>query len=166
MQAQMCDGSLVCHSIANSIQQPSVACHLPLLRFPVSPCCLVPPFSAQTGDAAGAEALLQSALQHWQSRSSAAPRDAAASAGLGWCLQRLVALKLSQGAAADAMALYQQLSKLGGAGSTTSAAAMAQLARAAAVSGDAAAVAALQKQLPGEAQLKGLSSMLQATRMV
>jgi hypothetical protein len=108
----------------------------------------------QTGEVAGAESLLQSALKHWQARSSAAPRDTAASAGLGWCLQRLVALKLSQGAAADAMALYQQLSKLGGSGSTTSAAAMAQLARAAAASGDAEAVAALQKQLPGEEQLR------------
>lgn len=104
----------------------------------------------QTGDAAGAESLLQSALKHWQARSAAAPRDTAAAAGLGWCLQRLVALKLSQGAAGDAMALYQQLSKLGGAGSTTSAAAMAQLARAAAASGDAEAVAVLRKQLPGE----------------
>lgn len=102
----------------------------------------------QTGDAAGAESLLQSALKHWQARSAAAPRDTAAAAGLGWCLQRLVALKLSQGAAGDAMALYQQLSKLGGAGSTTSAAAMAQLARAAAASGDAEAVAVLRKQLP------------------
>ncbi|KAF8057286.1 srp72 [Scenedesmus sp. PABB004] len=99
----------------------------------------------QTGDVAGAEALLQSALRHYQ---GAAKGDAAAAAGVGWCLQRLVALKLAQGAASDAMALYQQLTTMGGPGGSTSAGALAKLARAAAAAGDAGAIAALQKQLP------------------
>lgn len=53
----------------------------------------------QSGDFAGAEELLQSALQHWQQVAKAAPRDQAAGAGVSWCLQRLVTLKLSQGKA-------------------------------------------------------------------
>jgi len=44
----------------------------------------------------GAEALLQSALKHWQAEASARPRDPAAAAGVSWCLQRLVALKVAQ----------------------------------------------------------------------
>lgn len=50
----------------------------------------------QSGDSAGAEALLQSALKHWQGEASARPRDPAAAAGVSWCLQRLVALKVSE----------------------------------------------------------------------
>jgi hypothetical protein len=55
-----------------------------------------------------------------------------------------------QGNAAEAMSLYLQLSKLGPAAGTTSSAALAKLARAAAASGDAAAIQVLQKQLPGK----------------
>eukprot|EP00878_Enallax_costatus_P023322 GHUV01024796.1.p1 GENE.GHUV01024796.1~~GHUV01024796.1.p1 ORF type:complete len:527 (+),score=199.75 GHUV01024796.1:936-2516(+) len=102
----------------------------------------------QTGDVAGAEGLLQSALQHWQQVAKVAPRDQAAGAGVSWCLQRLVTLKLSQGKAGDAMSLYQQLSKLSGGATSTSSAALAKLARAAAAAGDLDAVAVLQKQLP------------------
>jgi hypothetical protein len=50
----------------------------------------------QTGDAAGCQQLLQSALKHWQSEVSARPRDPAAAAGVSWCLQRLVALKVAE----------------------------------------------------------------------
>lgn len=53
----------------------------------------------QTGDTSGAENLLQSALQHWQQVAKGAPRDQAAAAGVSWCLQRLVGLKLAQGKA-------------------------------------------------------------------
>lgn len=102
----------------------------------------------QIGDSAGAEALLQSALKHWQGAASARPRDPAAAAGVSWCLQRLVALKVSEGHASEAMTLYLQLSKLGPAAGTTSSAALAKLARAAAAAGDADAIQLLQKQLP------------------
>ena len=50
----------------------------------------------QTGDAAGSQELLQLALKHWQGEASARPRDPAAAAGVSWCLQRLVALKVAE----------------------------------------------------------------------
>jgi hypothetical protein len=45
---------------------------------------------------AGAEAVLQAALKHWQGQAAAKPKDAAAAAGVSWCLQRLVSLKVAQ----------------------------------------------------------------------
>jgi len=102
----------------------------------------------QSGDVAGAEALLDSALKHWQKAQQQNPRDELAHEGLGWCLQRLVSLKLSLGKAAEAMALYLQLSKLGLAGDVAGAATLAKLVRAAAVKGDSKAIAQLQQELP------------------
>ena len=104
---------------------------------------------------AGAEALLDSALKHWQKAQQQNPRDELAHEGLGWCLQRLVSLKLSLGKAAEAMALYLQLSKLGLAGDVAGAATLAKLVRAAAVKGDSNAIAQLQQELPGEGEEKG-----------
>jgi signal recognition particle subunit SRP72 len=122
----------------------------------------------RAGEASDAEALLEQGLEHWQQRaaagggkaSSSSPSDAAA--GVGWCLQRLVALKLAAGKTPEAMRLFQQLMAGGGAkgGKGSSAAAavaagaagasvVARLARAAAASGDAASIAQLARQLPG-----------------
>jgi len=142
----------------------------------------------RAGQGAAAEALLEQGLDHWQQRAAAAAaagggRGAAAAAaqeasaaagGVGWCLQRLVALKLAAGKTPEAMRLYQQLmagsqggaaAKLaasgGGAGGGKKSAAaaavasgaagasvVARLARAAAASGDGASVATLARQLP------------------
>jgi signal recognition particle subunit SRP72 len=122
-----------------------------------------------------AEALLEQGLGHWQQRAPSgggkAPAAAAgsadpAAAGVGWCLQRLVSIKLAAGKTPEAMRLYQQLvaggegSKAargrGGGGAAAAVAAgaagaavVARLARAAAAAGDADSVAALARQLPG-----------------
>lgn len=51
------------------------------------------PFPLQLNDLAGAEALLDSALSHWRSRSS----DSGASQALSWCLSAAIGLKLRLG---------------------------------------------------------------------
>ncbi|GBF97135.1 signal recognition particle subunit [Raphidocelis subcapitata] len=126
----------------------------------------------QTGDTAGAEALLDSALAHWQSAARADPRDEAASEAVGWCLQRLVALKLQLEKAGEAIALFlqqQQQQQAGGGGAggrrgassagrapgAADAVALARLARAAAAAGDAEAVSVLARQLPGGVEAAG-----------
>jgi hypothetical protein len=50
----------------------------------------------QVGDSPGAESLLQSALKHWQGEAPGRSRDPVAAAGVSWCLQRLVALKVAE----------------------------------------------------------------------
>jgi signal recognition particle subunit SRP72 len=125
----------------------------------------------RAGRADEAEALLEQGLGHWQQRvsagggkaSAAAAADSAA-AGVGWCLQRLVSIKLAAGKTPEAMRLYQQLVAGGAGGSrgkggsaaaaavaagAAGAAVVARLARAAAAASDADSVSALERQLPG-----------------
>ena len=119
----------------------------------------------QSGDTAGAEALLDAALATWQAAAGADPRDEAASEAVGWCLQRLVALKLQLDKGAEAVQLYlqqQQQAARGGkkgaaarAPTAADAAALARLARAAAAGGDAGAVSALSAALPGGVEAAG-----------
>jgi signal recognition particle subunit SRP72 len=122
---------------------------------------------AQAGDTAGAEALLEASLQRYRAAAASDPRDEAAAEGVGWCLQRLVALKLQLDKAGEATALFlqqqqqqQQAASAGGgkrgaaagaaaASSTADAAVLARLCRAAAASGDDKAAALLAAQLPG-----------------
>jgi signal recognition particle subunit SRP72 len=125
----------------------------------------------RAGRGGEAEALLERGLEYWQQQQQqqqqAPARGKAASsswssdaaAGVGWCLQRLVALKLAAGKTPEAMALFQQLmsgtkgsAKGGGAliaAGAAGASVVARLARAAAAAGDAASVAQLARQLPG-----------------
>ncbi|KIY95778.1 subunit of the signal recognition particle [Monoraphidium neglectum] len=118
----------------------------------------------QVGDTAGAEALLESALGEYQNAARADPRDEAASEAVGWCLQRLVVLKLQLDKAAEATKLFlqQQQQQQGGRRGAAAAAAtpadravLARLARAAAAAGDTGAVAVLAERLPGGADAAG-----------
>lgn len=113
--------------------------------------------SVQLGDSVAAEALLDTALAQMQRQQQANPRDSAAADGVGWCLQRLVALKLSLGKATQATKLFQQLSKLGVQG-PAGAQVLAKLARAAAAAGDSDAVRTLQQEVPATA-VAGSSSV-------
>ncbi|KAI8463766.1 MAG: hypothetical protein J3K34DRAFT_526736 [Monoraphidium minutum] len=120
----------------------------------------------QAGDTAGAEALLEAALAHFQSAAKAGGRgggDAAAD-GVGWCLQRLVGLKLQLDKASEATQLFLQQQKAaaggrkGGAaagGRPADAGALARLCRAAAAAGDGGAAGVLAQQLPGGVEAAG-----------
>ena len=46
----------------------------------------------QLGDLVGAEAMLEAALAHWQSKAGA--KDAAVGPGLPWCLSQLVGVRV------------------------------------------------------------------------
>jgi signal recognition particle subunit SRP72 len=133
-----------------------------MFRRPPSPPPPSRPPHKKLGDTAGAEALLDAALSCWQSAARADPRDAAAADAVGWCLQRLVALKLQLDKAGEATQLYLQQQgrggKRGGGGGAADAAVLARLARAAAAAGDLETVTVLGKQLPGgvEGAGKGL----------
>lgn len=64
----------------------------------------------ETGDAAGAAALLDQALAYWQAQPGSAPgRDAA----LGWLLQRCAAIRLKAGQCDSAVDAYSSMRKLG-----------------------------------------------------
>ncbi len=126
----------------------------------------IPNQKRQLGDTEGAEALLDAALTKWQAAARADPRDEAASEAVGWCLQRLVALKLQLEKGGEAVQLFLQQQAGGGAATgkkgggaraptAADAAVLARLARAAAAGGDSAAVKVLAQQLPGGVEAAG-----------
>jgi hypothetical protein len=110
---------------------------------------VAPVLALQLQDAPGAEALVSSALKHWQQQQRAQPSSEEAAAGVGWCLQRLVTMRLAAGAFNEATDMYLQLHKGAAPQDAASASVLAKLLRAAAASGEQQALAALQKQLPG-----------------
>lgn len=89
----------------------------------------------QLNDLAGAEALLDSALSHWRSRSS----DSGASQALSWCLSAAIGLKLRLGKLDEAKQAFKHLQASGVAATAAGAATLARLARACALSDPSAA---------------------------
>lgn len=126
---------------------------------------LFPPTpSPQLGDTEAAESLLDAALDSWQRAARSDPKDEAAAEAVGWCLQRLVALKIQLGKGSEAIELFLQQQQQGGgrgggkaarAPSAADAAVLARLCRAAAAGGDMGAVGVLQGQLPGGVEAAG-----------
>jgi len=106
-----------------------------------------------SGDAAGAESLLQQVVSYWQQRPAELgdrPREL-----LGWCLSRLVAMQLRAGRLGDALRAHAAVRAMG-VDSAATAGVQASLLRAAAAADDAAALTALRADLPAPPSGRGV----------
>ncbi|GLC63488.1 Signal recognition particle core component [Pleodorina starrii] len=101
----------------------------------------------QLNDTAGAEALLDSAVAHWRSRSG---QEGAASA-LAWCLSCVIGLKLRLGKLEEAKQAFKQLQSYGVSTTAAGASTLVHLTRACALADPAAAPGLVTGMAPAPA---------------